>query len=149
MNINNNKNKDSNKNSNIIPLKTYFNLIENKYTIYKENRYKSGVYRLNNLKTGKCYIGSSINLDRRFSCYFSLTYLKRKVYVGKSAIYSSILKHGYSNFSLDILEYCDPSMSIKREQYYMDNLNPTYNILKTAGLRLGGKNMKVLKKKRV
>lgn len=54
-----------------------------------------------------------------------------------SAIYAAILKYGHDEFSLDILEYCDPSFLIEREQYYLDKLNPEYNILKIAGSRLG------------
>lgn len=42
-------------------------------------------------------------------------------------------KHGYSNFSLEILEYCNPSECIKKEQYYIDLLSPEYNLLKQAG----------------
>lgn len=55
-------------------------------------------------------------------------------------IYSSILKHGYSSFSLEILEYCDRDKAISREQYFLDLLNPEYNILKKAGSRLGSKH---------
>ena len=49
----------------------------------------------------------------------------------------ALLKWGYSNFSLSILEYCDKEDLIKREQYYMDTLNPEYNICTTAGSTLG------------
>jgi group I intron endonuclease len=56
-----------------------------------------------------------------------------------SYIYNTILKYGYSNFSLDILEYCEPNKLISREQYYINLLNPEYNILKIAGSRLGAK----------
>jgi group I intron endonuclease len=52
-------------------------------------------------------------------------------------IYKAILKHGHSNFSLEILEYCEPSKVLEREQYYIDLLKPEYNILKTAGSSLG------------
>ena len=38
---------------------------------------------------------------------------------------------------MEILEYCDSKDLIKREQYYIDLLNPEYNILKIAGSRLG------------
>jgi hypothetical protein len=34
----------------------------------------------------------------------------------------------------EILEYCEPSKVLEREQYYIDLLKPEYNILKTAGL---------------
>lgn len=43
------------------------------------------------------------------------------------------MKYGHSGFSLDILEYCGEGVVIEKEQYYMDLLNPEYNILKTAG----------------
>lgn len=52
-------------------------------------------------------------------------------------IYKALLKYGYSSFRLEILEYCDPSVLISREQYYLDNLNPPYNILKIAGSLTG------------
>lgn len=55
-------------------------------------------------------------------------------------VYSSLLKNGYSNFSFEILEYCEKSLAIKREQYYIDLYKPEYNILKTAGSRLGSKH---------
>jgi group I intron endonuclease len=59
---------------------------------------------------------------------------------GKSSIYSSILKHGISNFKLEILEYCSPAKCIKLEQKYLDFLQPSYNILKIAGSSLGFKH---------
>jgi len=38
---------------------------------------------------------------------------------------------------LEILEYCAAGNAISREQYYLDLLKPKYNILTTAGSRLG------------
>ena len=55
-------------------------------------------------------------------------------------IYKAILKYGYSNFSLEILEYCEPNLLISREQYYIDLLEPEYNILKIAYSSLGFKH---------
>jgi group I intron endonuclease len=49
----------------------------------------------------------------------------------------SLLKYGYSNFQLEILEYCEPSIIIEREQYYLDILKPEYNILQKANSSLG------------
>ena len=34
------------------------------------------------------------------------------------AICCAIKKHGYSNFSLTILEYCEPSKCLEREKYF-------------------------------
>jgi hypothetical protein len=43
---------------------------------------------------------------------------------------------------LEIIEYCDPTILIEREQYYLDNLKPEYNILKVAGSSYGRKHSK-------
>jgi group I intron endonuclease len=85
-------------------------------------------------------VGSAINLTNRLRNYFSFRLLRSKILKGKSRINNSLLKYGYNNFSLDILEYCEPSMLIKREQYYIDVLKPKYNILKKAGSSLGYKH---------
>lgn len=121
--------------------KTYFNAERDKFIFYKDNNNKSGIYLTrtplqervrNNLITNKSYIGSAKSIRGRFSIYYSTNSVQRKLAEGSSAIYSAILKYGYGNFSIDILEYCDISTLIEREQYYIDLLEPEYNILKIA-----------------
>jgi group I intron endonuclease len=51
-----------------------------------------------------------------------------------------LVKYGYSNFRLEILEYCESEDVVAREQYYLDLLKPEYNILSTAGSSLGYKH---------
>lgn len=68
--------------------------------------------------------------------------MERAINNNNSLIYRALLKYGYSSFTLDILEYCDTSVIIEREQYYIDILNPKYNILKIAGSLLGFKHSK-------
>jgi len=48
-----------------------------------------------------------------------------------------LLKYGYSNFSLEILEYCEPNNATNREQFYLDTLPHEYNICGTAGSSYG------------
>ena len=60
-------------------------------------------------------------------------------------MYKALLKYGYSNFSIDILEYCEPNVKISREQYYIVLLKPEYNILKKAGSNLGFKHSEATK----
>ena len=55
-------------------------------------------------------------------------------------ICNALLKYGYSNFMVEILEYCEPEDVISREQHYFDTLSPEYNVLKVAGSRLGKKH---------
>lgn len=123
--------------SNIVPVISYINADADKSLIYDKNKGRSGIYRWNNLITGKSYIGSSINLTGRLANYYYAAYVKKRLEKGSSIIYSSILKYGYSNFSLDILEYCEPNLLISREQFYIDHLKPDYYILSTAGPRMG------------
>lgn len=60
-------------------------------------------------------------------------------------IYKSLLKHGYAKFRLDILEYCSSDKLLQREQFYFNNYNPEYNILKIAGSPLGYKHSEAAK----
>lgn len=123
-------------NKKIIPIITYLNVDINKLTIYKDNYKKSGIYRWTNLINNKSYIGSAYKLNRRLSDYYSIDQYKRIRIKGRSMINDAILKYGISNFSLDILEYCEFNI-IEREQYYLDILKPEYNICKIANSALG------------
>lgn len=118
------------------PLIIYANFYEDKDRLLKENRGKSGVYRIVNLSNDKSYVGSSRDLQRRFHGYFNLRRLTDGVEKNRT-IAKALIKYGYINFRLEILEYCKEEERISREQYYMDLLNPEYNILKKAGSVLG------------
>lgn len=91
------------------------------------------------------YIGQSGDLSKRFRKYFTLSYLKTE----ESFIISrALIKYGHINFSVSILEYCDKSILLEREQYYLDSLQPKYNILKLAGSSLGYSHSQDSKDKR-
>ena len=79
-----------------------------------------------------------MDLYRRFMQYFNIKYITR---TNKSSnICRALLKYGYSAYQLEILEYCEPSLVIMREQFYIDIINPEYNILKLAGSLFGYKH---------
>lgn len=118
------------------PIIVYDNADTAKVDIFADNRNKSGVYRWINKVNGSTYVGSSINLSVRFYTYYSLASLVSS----KRPIDRALLKHGFSNFKLEILEYCEINQALVREQYYMDNLNPNYNTAKVAGSTLGYKH---------
>ena len=84
-------------------------------------------------------MGSSVDLARRFSMYFSEKVLIKELDKMNSQIYRALLKYGYSKFSLEILEYCEAEEVVNREQYYIDLLDPEYNICPIAGSSLGRK----------
>lgn len=117
---------------------SYSNADTQKESILNENKGKAGVYRWTNKDSGKIYVGSSIDLYRRFTNYYNIKYITRTA--KSSPICRALLKYGYSHFELDILEYCDPKDVIEREQYYIDLLKPEYNVLKVAGSLFGYKH---------
>ena len=146
-NFNNNEkgNKDDSENNKLDfktwlklnkPIKFYLDSKECKNSIYIENKDIAGIYLWYNNLNGKYYVGSANNLTRRLSIYYSVVYLNN----ANNAIHRAILKHKHKNFSLYILEHCSPDKLIEREQYYIDILNPEYNILKIAGSSLGFKH---------
>ena len=120
--------------SSVVPIRSYLYPDKQKEEICINNKNKSGVYRWINKINGKSYVSSSTSLSRKILFYFSLSSLKREVN-GSIIIYRALLKYGYSNFSSEILEYCEPNELISREQYYIDLLKPEYNILKKVGAK--------------
>jgi excinuclease UvrABC nuclease subunit len=115
---------------------TYLNADEDKVNILAQNRGKTGVYCWTNKINGNIYIGGSVNLSVRMYNYYSLGSLVKS----NRTIDKAILKYGFSNFRLDILEYSDKHNVLEREQYYMDLLKPRYNIVQKAGSTLGYKH---------
>ena len=68
---------------------------------------------------------------------------------GGFIISRALIKYGYANFSVSMLEYCDKSDLLVKEQYYFDKLDPQYNILKIAGSSQGYKHTDESKLKEV
>jgi hypothetical protein len=109
-----------------VPARVYFNPDKEKELIINENNGRTGVYRWVHIESGKSYIGSSAKLNIRFRQYFNynhISYPKRNL-----IIYKALLKHGYSGFRLEILEYCSSEVLQARLQYYLDSFKPQYNI---------------------
>lgn len=117
----------------VTPIFVYDNADILKLQSVSENKGKSGVYRWTNKVNGKVYIGSSVDLGKRLGQYYNLSYISSN----NMLISKALIKYGYGNFSLEILEYCDRSNVLLREQYYLDLFKPEYNLLKIAGSNLG------------
>lgn len=126
------------KNDNINYVKLYENAFDMKKDILNENKGKSGIYMLTNKITKKIYIRQSRDLSNRLKFYFNFFYIKSKASLTISRPW---IKYGFSNFSFTILEYCEKSDLHTREQFYLEKLNPQYNILKIAGSSLKSKHL--------
>lgn len=122
--------KDFSSVDQFIPAIIYEDAFSMKKAILKDNQGKAGIYMLTNKLTGDIYVGQSVDLRKRFLNYFNLSYITRR---NELIISRALLKYGYSNFSVTILEYCDISDLDVKEQHYFDTLNPQYNIQKIAG----------------
>lgn len=100
----------------------------------------SGIYKIENITTGKFYIGSAVNFRRRF--YVHRSRLNRNVH-DNPKLQAAWNFYGEKDFSFIVLEKCDINELIIKEQGWFDWLNPFdngYNILKIAGNSLGYKH---------
>lgn len=88
-----------------------------------------GIYRIRNKVNGKCYYGSSKNIEKRW---------KRHKNDLKNNNHNPLLqrawnKYGENNFIFEVVEECELNILLETEQKYLDLL-PEYNIgLKASG----------------
>lgn len=96
--------------------------------------YTSGIYKITNIANNHIYIGSAKNLTFRW--YFHCWQLKRQQH---HSIYLQRAwnKYGQDAFIFTVLEYCSVETLLLREQVFLDDINPEYNICKIAGSCLG------------
>lgn len=96
----------------------------------------SGIYKIINIINNKIYIGSANNFTSRFGVHrYDLRNNKHhNIYLQRSWN-----KYGEQNFKFEIIENCKNQDLLIREQYYIDTLNPEYNICKIAGSTKGRK----------
>lgn len=114
----------------------FFYLILDKDQIKSLTLNKSGVYYWYNPITNNGYVGSSENLYLRLRRYYQPSYLFYKNNTDLP-ICRAIKKYLINNFYLVILEFTTKENIHIREQYFMDSLNPEYNVMKIAGYRSG------------
>lgn len=105
---------------------------------------KSGIYKILNKINGKFYIGSALNLKYRWRDH--KTFLKNGNHPNIHLQRSSI-KYDLQNFEFVVLEYVKADSLIEREQFWINTLNPEYNILKIAGSLIGFKHSEETKNK--
>ena len=82
----------------------------------------SGVYKITNNITGDFYIGSSKNIEKRWTDHKSISVWKRRPGM---KLYQAFIKYGLDNFTFEVIERTDNLR--EREQYWIEHLKPTYN----------------------
>lgn len=88
---------------------------------------KCGIYCITNTVNNKSYIGSSIHIYYRLRRHKSD--LARNCHNNKY-LQNAYNKYGADSFIASIVEECFENVVLQREQYYIDNLNPEYNLTK-------------------
>ena len=94
----------------------------------------SGIYQIRNLLNGHRYIGSAINLKRRW-----ITHLRslRSGQHHNRHLQAAYNKYGEQSLIFSVLKYVEPEGLIKCEQSYFDTLLPEYNLCPIAGSPFG------------
>lgn len=95
----------------------------------------SGIYKIANKITEDFYIGSAVDIERRFGEH--TTHLKHNNHPNR-ILQNMFNKYEIKNISFEIVELVpEIEKLIEKEQYYLDKLKPKYNIRKIANSNLG------------
>lgn len=105
----------------------------------------AGVYQISHVGTGKLYIGSSANMQKRRGEHFSRL---RKNRHANQRLQRAFNKYGEEAFEWTVLLLV-PSVAllVPTEQSFIDLHNPFYNICRIAGTSLGRRHTDIARHK--
>lgn len=85
------------------------------------------IYKITNIKNNKFYIGKTKrSLKTRFSQHKNRAKSNEKTY-----LHNAMRKYGFENFIIEIIENVDNiNLLNEKEQYWIENLKPNYNMTK-------------------
>ena len=81
-----------------------------------------GIYKITNKINNKCYIGQSIDINRRW-----LEHKNPNNWDRKSILYDAFKKYDIENFSFEIIEECAQEELNEKEKYWIQYYNSYYN----------------------
>lgn len=101
----------------------------------------TGIYRIDNTRTGRKYIGSAVNIRNRWAYHM---YRLAKGTHPNPSMQNAWNKYGEGIFACRVIEETDVKSLLKREQAWLDKTNAAssrryYNVLAVAGSHLGRK----------
>ena len=77
-----------------------------------------GIYKITNLKDGKCYVGQSLNVGQRW-----VQHCRRGTGAEQptnNKLYPILYSLGIENFTFELIEQCEPFQLNEREKYYQE-----------------------------
>lgn len=80
-----------------------------------------GIYKIENKINGKCYIGQSIDIYRRWRSH------KNTIGQSQYPLYLAMQKYGLDSFIFTVLEECSIEHLDEREIFYIEKFNSYYN----------------------
>lgn len=76
--------------------------------------HQSGIYCAIHRDSGMCYVGSTINLGVRFT-----SHIRTAVRGSTTPFHRALREFGFDAFDFEVLERCDRSVLLEREQFYI------------------------------
>ncbi len=100
----------------------------------KNSDMASGIYLITNISNGHRYVGSAVELQKRWTTH--LWSLRRGRHHSRY-LQRAFRKYGESAFTFEVLEEWEPKFLVGMEQWWLNMLRPEYNINCVAGSQLG------------
>ena len=103
----------------------------------------TGIYKITNKANGMCYIGQSVNIEKRWRKHKS-AYGNPNAHEYDYYLYRAMRKYGIDNFDFEVIEECSSDLLNDKEKYWIekyDSYRNGYN--QTAGGESGGHSMKI------
>lgn len=104
---------------------------------------QSGIYMIKCLANGKFYIGSAACIYSRWHNHLSQLKSNNHDNIHLQRVY---IKYGKLSLLFGVIEFLEKGELITREQYWIDNMQPTLNIARYAQNTLGVKHSEETKK---
>ena len=105
---------------------------------------KTGIYLIQNIKNGKCYVGQSKDIDKRIKEHKNAMCYKNE----NSKFNEDLKKYNICDFVFKILELCDIEELNEKEKYYSnlyDSIKNGYNFYECGNSKVPLKDEKIIR----
>ena len=85
-----------------------------------------GIYKITNLINNHCYIGQSVQIERRWKNH-KITAFNKNDKGYQYPLYRAIRKYGLENFSFEIIQQCSSEELNQKQKFWISKIKPEYN----------------------